>query len=293
MRTEVVDGLLTLFYDGSKNLFNANLYTEKNRQFPFLTEETQEQWNLLSDECKKYWKERWSWEQVIIEDDVEVIPLGTFAQCKNIKRVIFADTVIRIEKRAFSKCWNLIYIKLSVNLEYIGSGAFRRCNLSSVFFPPSCREISSGAFAKNKNLLIFTVPHDVEIGYDCIKATKLLQLAPRQFKEGRNFHYTHYNSRYGPGTMTDIQEVAYDTERVNAWVKNINAGDTYVLHRACASCRPLKEDIYDFHEESGFKGFSQKNEIDISPSTHLKENPHTDLSDMELLRDYFSKKFNF
>ena len=104
MRDAKVDGLLTLFYDGSKDLWNQGHCLEKanvwNRlENKELTEE--EKMKQLSPECKEYVKERWLWEQVIVEVGVTVIPQRTFLECKNVKRVIFADTVTIIKEYAF------------------------------------------------------------------------------------------------------------------------------------------------------------------------------------------------
>ena len=148
MRVATVDGLVTLFYDGSKELWNQELideWQERRQNIGHVEEDDNwESWDL-SNECKEYFRERFSWQQVIVEGVME-IPEFTFSGCFNIKRVIFADTVIRIEHGAFFRCYNLVFIKLSLRLEYIGECAFELCNLSSVFVPPSCREIGMGAF---------------------------------------------------------------------------------------------------------------------------------------------------
>ena len=112
MRVATVDGLVTLFYDGSKELFNIELEEEWFREYLHHdhNEEGWEDW-IISNECKQYFRERQSWQQVIIEDGVTEIPRFTFCGCKNIKRVIFSNTVVRIKKWAFRGCRNLTYIK--------------------------------------------------------------------------------------------------------------------------------------------------------------------------------------
>ncbi|GFH56410.1 hypothetical protein CTEN210_12886 [Chaetoceros tenuissimus] len=262
MRTEVVDGLLTLFYDGSKNLFNANLYIEYDVVWQRLRKSDltkEEKMNYLSPECQEYVKERWTWEQVIVEEGVTFIQGNTFALCYNIESVIFANTVTIIEDYAFYRCKKLACIKLSVNLESVGRSAFHSCKLSSVFLPPRCRIVHTKAFARNKNLINLVVPRGTELGPDCITGTKLAEFAPRLL----------------------------------TWIKNINADDKYALHRACASYNPLKEVIFGIIEEKGLKAFKEKNEIGITPSRYLQENPYTDLSEMDIVRDYMSKKLNF
>ncbi|GFH46380.1 hypothetical protein CTEN210_02854 [Chaetoceros tenuissimus] len=175
MRVATVDGLVTLFYDGSKQLYNEELSLEwvhgcidNNYDCG-----TWEEWDL-SEECKKYWRERQSWQQVIVVEGVTEIQERTFRDCRNIKRVIFANTVIRIERSAFNGC-SLGYVKLSTNLEYIGSNAFTNCDLVSVFIPPRCRAIGEHAFRYNHNLKIFSVPQQAQLDKNIIAKTKLLE----------------------------------------------------------------------------------------------------------------------
>ena len=114
MRVATVDGLVTLFYDGSKELHNEELYEEWfekyecdecNPNYPH--GDNWEDWPL-SNECKQYLRERESWQQVIVVEGVTQIPAYTFRRCKNIKRVIMANTVVRIERWAFCSCKRLI-----------------------------------------------------------------------------------------------------------------------------------------------------------------------------------------
>lgn len=264
MRTAVVVGLKTLFYDGKKlwkmGHFVEQYFTWERLKNTELTEE--EKMKHLSRKCRKYFKKRWSWRQVIIEEGVTVIPHKAFIGCKNIERVIFADTVTLIKDCAFQSCEKLACIKLSVNLECIRKWAFADCNLSSVFVPQSFREIQRYAFASNENLSILQVSQGTELDDDCIDDTKLAEFVP---------------SETDPSTR----------------VKNINEDDTYALHRACSSYQPLREVIYGIIDEKGLKAFNEKNEIGVSPSRYLKENPYADLTEMDIVKDYMSKKLNF
>ncbi|GFH58508.1 hypothetical protein CTEN210_14984 [Chaetoceros tenuissimus] len=218
-----------------------------------------------SDECKQYWRERLSWQQIIVVEGVTEIPESTFQYCFNIKKVIFANTVVRIEDCAFFDCEGLDYIKLPINLEYIGEPSFQQCNLSSVFLPPRCRQVRDYAFADNTNLKIVNVPQDVDIFYE----TKLLAASPLGDEEGR------YNCSH--------------EEAVHNWMKNINNDDKYALHRACCSFQPLKEVIFTILEEKGIKAFKVKNGAGITPSQYLKENPYADINEMDVIRDYTLK----
>ena len=99
MRVATVDGLVTLFYDGSKELWNRELIGERYYTYGYSNEDEEDIESLdLSEECKRHWRERLSWQQIIVVDGVTEIPERTFHSCWNIRRVIFADTVIRIQR---------------------------------------------------------------------------------------------------------------------------------------------------------------------------------------------------
>ena len=270
MRVATVDGLVTLFYDGSKTIYNADLHDEWWDEYldHDSNEEGWEDWNL-SDECKRYFKERQTWQQVIIEEGVTEIPINSFHGCRNIKRVIFSDTVVRIEWGAFSSCSSLSYIKLSMNLEYIGFRAFGSCILMSVFIPPSVRVVRDRAFSYNKNLAIFNVPQDTEIGQNAIHQTKLLQDSHFELDK-----YGHYRDQ---------------THEVHNWLKNMNNDNEYSLHRACASFQPIKEVLLTIVRAKGIGAFKVKNEAGITPSQYLKENPYAEVEEMDIVRDYVMK----
>ncbi|GFH57223.1 hypothetical protein CTEN210_13699 [Chaetoceros tenuissimus] len=237
MRVATVDGLVTLFYDGSKPLFNHELLCEwLDKKFELDQEEGRyrtedeigddwQNWDL-SLECKRYWKERLSWQQVIVEDGITHIAERTFWYCCNIKRVIFSNTVIRIEGSAFGCCMKLEFIEWPLNLQFIGGSAFKCCDLSSVFIPPRCREIKNWAFQGCRELIILNIPQDTELGNVNIVCheTKIMDRSP----------YTEFNAR-----------------EFNEWNKNINNGDEFALHRVCSSFEPTLEMILDTMKEKG------------------------------------------
>lgn len=171
-----------------------------------------------------------------------------FYKCKNIQRAIFANSVIRIEREAFLRCGNLVYVKLSIQLIYIGRYAFSKTNLSSIFIPPRCEHIDHFAFTINENLIIFHIPQQTRLGHGVISRTKLIESTP-------------FADRYG-GRM----------QEAHTWFKNFNGSDEYSLHRACSSYQPLQEVIRGIVEERGLGAFTKKNELDITPSEYLKEN---------------------
>ncbi|GFH43865.1 hypothetical protein CTEN210_00338 [Chaetoceros tenuissimus] len=258
MRVATVDGLVTLFYDGSKPLFNQELNFKiyGNEADENIWADTWESWPL-SDECKDYIRERLSWQQVIVQEGVTEIPLCTFYNCYNIERVIFADSVIIIRKAAFHYCKNLLFIKWSINLQLIGEDAFRNCNLASVFIPPRCRYIGYTAFARNTNLTILNVPQDTHLGLSVIFSTKLHQ------------------SSWNPGSIN------------SSWLKNINNDNQFALHRICSSFEPTLQLIVEvLMDKGGPKAFKEGNRIGITPSRYLKENPYAHVTEKEIIEKY-------
>ena len=270
MRVATVDGLVTLFYDGSRELYNGELYHEWFEEYLYhdFKEKGWEDW-IISDECKQYCRERRSWQQVIIEDGVTEIPRFTFFGCKNIKRVIFANTVVRIKEWAFRGCRNLTYIKLSINIEVIGECAFLGCGLTSVFIPPRCREIGLAAFRKNCDLTLFHVYPHTQLGDQVLSKTKLMKESHFELDECGNYED--------------------QTDEVHNWLKTMNNDEKYSLHRACCSFQPLKEVIFTIILQQGIGAFNIKNDSGITPSRYLKENPYTDIKETDIIRSYVMK----
>ena len=175
-----------------------------------------------------------------------------------------ANTVVRIETWAFRGCRNLTYIKWSINIEYIGYGAFADCGLISVFIPPRCRTIGSGAFRDNNDLTLFHVYPHTQLGDQVLSKTKLMEESPFKLDGWSNY-------------------------QVHNWIKNINNDEKYSLHRACTSFQPLKEVIYTIILEKGIGAFKVKNEAGITPSRYLKENPYADIKETDIIRNYYMK----
>ncbi|GFH44375.1 hypothetical protein CTEN210_00849 [Chaetoceros tenuissimus] len=199
-------------------------------------------------------EERHSLEVIIILPGVEVIPEWTFDQC-SVERVIMSDSVQRIEEGAFAFCINLAFVKLSTDLEYIGIRAFCSCvSLTSIFIPPSCREIGDGAFYCCKKLIILSFPQHTELGRDVIHFAALHFLFPIE-----NYHQRN---------AEDINN------HINDWIKNINNGEEFALHRACSSFNPLEEVTYGIVQRSrSLDAFKRKNSIGITPAQYLEATP--------------------
>ncbi|GFH50298.1 leucine-rich repeat domain-containing protein [Chaetoceros tenuissimus] len=222
-------------YKGKKTLFYNGEILWDGESYEYLVYDSEEQH---------------SWEVIIVLPGVEEIPYKTFMGCEKLEIVIMADTVLRIESHAFDYCQSLVSVKLSRSLEYIGRNAFEDCTaLSSIFIPPSCREIRDEAFRRCERLIIFSVPQQTQLGEHVIAGTALIRASPFE------------QSRY------------YNHGAINEWVKNINQGQEYELHRACSSFNPLTEIIYGIFKRKGLASFKKKNEIGMTPFDYLEANP--------------------
>ena len=78
-------------------------------------------------------------------------------------------------------------------------------------------------------------------------------------------------------------------EEVKNWMKNINNGERFSLHRACYSFQPTKEAIMTIALQQGFEAFSVENEMGITPFQYLKENPYTDILEKDIIEEYIMK----
>ncbi|GFH47154.1 surface antigen BspA-like [Chaetoceros tenuissimus] len=208
------------------------------------------------------WKERQSWEVIIVLPGVKIISERTFHTCKNVKLVIMADTVKRIGEGAFYWCRKLSFIQLSRGLESIGESAFYECvSLTSIYIPLSCRTICNEAFGGCRKLIILRVPQDTQLGEQVIVRTALIQASPLDYEHSNN-------------------------EEINEWIKRIDNNDEYALHRACSSFNPSTDLIYEIVKRQEIVSFQKKDERGATPLQHLNENPFVDIDQRILMKRY-------
>jgi len=101
--------------------------------------------------------------KVIFHPSVTTIQADAFFCCYALERVTIPDTVTRIENYAFNRCESLRFIRLSVNLEFIGWAAFNGCeSLEAVFLPPTVTHIGDYAFRDCTSLRFFHVPESID-----------------------------------------------------------------------------------------------------------------------------------
>ena len=100
-------------------------------------------------------------EEYTIPNSVVVIGKKAFCQCRNLRKLIMQNSVIRIEDSAFELC-EVNEIVYSENLEYIGDRAFCNSGIYNPLLPASLKYIGTYAFNNCQNLTQFNIPQNVE-----------------------------------------------------------------------------------------------------------------------------------
>ena len=206
------------------------------------------------------WKERYSWEVIVILQGVEVIPENTFAWCDSVEMVIMADTVKRIEEYAFFRCEGLKYFQPSRNLEHIGMGAFVCCySLTSFFAPPSCLEIYD--------------EESQEIDHE-----EFLEIGPEAFGCCRELFILHINQH--------THRIIGSREDSDTRIEKIHCEEEFALHRICSSYNPPIEDIYQILKHQGLGVFAKEDSIGATPLKYLTINPFAEIKEEEIIKRY-------
>lgn len=86
---------------------------------------------------------------------------SAFAEQPQLLSVTIPDTVLSIEKQAFSGCTLLNRVTLSQSLRTIGVGAFADCNFASISLPDSLTELLAESFQNCDELTEITIPQGV------------------------------------------------------------------------------------------------------------------------------------
>lgn len=123
-------------------------------------------------------------------------------------------------------------------------------------------------------MTIFNAPQQTEIGHHAVIHTKLFRKS------------SFYKQAIDKGDV--IYDYDLDVNILN-WIKNINNDEEYTLHRACSSFQPLDEIIHNIIETRGIGAFAKKNEMGITPSQYLQENPYSDVKEMDVIRGHVMK----
>ena len=103
-----------------------------------------------------------SYDEIIVGDEVEVIPANLFRDQTKIDTIILPESVESIGQNAFNGCRKLQYVNIPENVQTIGKAAFYNCAaLTSLELPEGISEIYGSTFYGCKNLTRITIPEGV------------------------------------------------------------------------------------------------------------------------------------
>lgn len=132
-----------------------------------------EQFNSLNEKIIKIVGIKSNIEELIIPEkinnlSVEIIDKNAFKNNKNIKKIVFSNTITKVGPFAFSGCSKLKEVQLSCNLQIIGKYCFYNCGLlEKLFLPFELIKIEKYAFANCYNLSF--ISHYLKTRYGKVK----------------------------------------------------------------------------------------------------------------------------
>ncbi|GFH56990.1 predicted protein [Chaetoceros tenuissimus] len=135
---------------------------------------------------------------------------------------------------------------------------------TSIFIPPSSRDVGEEAFYRCEKLTILSVSQNTKPGLQVIRDTPLDEACPCERQNELLADYRNY-------------------DKVKQWIKDENMGNEFDLHRECASYNPSEEAIYAILMERGLQSFTLENKIGITPSQYLQENPFSQIKEQKMI----------
>ncbi len=210
---------------------------------------------------------------VTIPSSVSTIGYSAFNSCKNLRRVMDASRVTKMQGFEYTDCTNLTSVTLSGTLQKIGYRSFAGSALAHLVLPASMREVGSSAFEdchqlrnvqfntglqnikdhafKNSGLVSLELPNGIkEIGewaFEGCASLKAIQIPPSLTSLGMGaFYYcTALESVVIPTTLTNFNDRTFNGCR--------NLSAVYYLGSSCPSLGQ-----YTFADVSGTFGFYVK-----------------------------------
>lgn len=114
-------------------------------------------------------------EEVILPEDMEILPKETFDACSKLKKVGLPQSLTSIGEYCFQNCFSLKNIELPDELLSIETGAFLRTGLESINLPDKITELKEYTFYECTSLSSIQMPNGLtSIGDSCFSDNKLL-----------------------------------------------------------------------------------------------------------------------
>ena len=96
--------------------------------------------------------------EAVIPFGVEEVKDHGFYNSENLYRVVFAETLKRIGRKAYCNCYSLTEANLNEGLEEIGDYAFEETSIIKMYLPASLKKLGKNPFSVST--------HSVYMGYD-------------------------------------------------------------------------------------------------------------------------------
>ncbi|GFH47627.1 hypothetical protein CTEN210_04102 [Chaetoceros tenuissimus] len=204
-------------------------------------------------------KERESWEMIIVLPGVTSIPSYSFYACRFLEAVIMPDSVRTINRYVFTLCVSLKFIRLSRRLKCIKDYAFDTCGLTAIFIPKSCKMIGDKAFFNCNELHIVNVSEKTKLGNYAIPVRVPVSYSGSDIKP---------------------ENEGYQL------IKNVDIPQQLNIHKICSS-----ENVFETINGISLKVIVDQwtnmmnipNQLGITPTQYLLENPYTEIDGIESL----------
>ena len=103
-----------------------------------------------------------SYDEIIVGDEVEVIPTNLFRDQRKIDTIMLPESVESIGQNAFNGCTKLAYVNIPEKVQSIGKAAFYNCSaLTSLKLPKGISEVYGSTFYGCKSLKRINLPEGV------------------------------------------------------------------------------------------------------------------------------------
>ena len=207
---------------------------------------------------------------VVFPESLKIICNCAFQYCSNIEYLKIPNGVKEIDYFAFYDCYSLKVVNLPKNLCHLGSNSFKNClSLKKIYFPDSLIEIGKRAFINCISLEVVNLPKNlIKLEYDtfknCLSLTtvrfpeKMNSIGPRNFEDCSSLKTICL-----PENLTEFcNTIFFNCNRLSHVMTNKNYSDSdFVLEG-------LNFDNIPFLKKNGGEGVIHRDSIKPSRRFH-------------------------
>lgn len=160
--------------------------------------------------------------EIVIPASVKTISGTAFAECTNLKKVVFEGDEISVMGGCFPGCTALQSITLPKFVGKMGEGMFDRCsNLTSVTLPKNLKELPKNTFNNCTKLTNVTIPTSVtKLGGDVFNGSGVVSLDLS--------HVMEFDEFGSIGSCANLKNV-----KLNAKLKDVFVSKIYLQFQNC------------------------------------------------------------